>query len=104
MSIREVTYYFIQCDHPDCTYKTGDTNSDYSAWSDRDGAETDWEYADLQSTADGKHYCDAHRKPECADCDRTEGLIHDAEESGEWWCPEHRETAPEYEAPSGVVL
>ena len=105
MSIKEVTYYFIQCDAPDCTFKTGDNNSDYSAWSDIDGALTDWNCADLQSTAEGKHYCDTHRVNECGDCDRTEGLVNDADDdSGDWWCPEHLETAPEYEAPAGVVV
>lgn len=106
MTVKEATYYYVQCDGPGCEFKTGDTGSDYSAWGDSGAAADDWECSDLQSTAEGKHYCDAHRLPMCADCGRTEGLVNDDPDgkSGDWWCAEHLETAPEYEAPPGVVV
>jgi hypothetical protein len=102
MSIKQVPYYQVECDEPGCDYSTFDTSSDYSAFGDQDGAQDDWGYGDHQSTEDGKHYCDSHRRPECADCGKTDGLIND-EASGEHWCAEHLETTPEHEAPAGVV-
>lgn len=106
MSVKEATYYFVQCDGPDCNFATEDMGGDHSAWAEADGAVEEWECSDYQSTADGKHYCDQHRLPQCADCDRTDGLVNDDPdgESGDWWCPEHLETAPEYEAPPGVIV
>lgn len=101
MSIKEVIYYQVVCDAPDCGFATSDLGHEFSAWSDQDGALADWDCSDRQATAEGKHFCDDHRIPVCADCDKTEGLTQDADE--EWWCPEHLETQPEHEAPAGVV-
>lgn len=90
MSVKEVTYYEIRCDGNECTFGTSDIGSDYSAWSDASGAEADWDSSDMQTTPEGKHYCDKHRVPMCADCDKTEGLTNDEPDNlGDWWCTEH---------------
>jgi hypothetical protein len=96
--------YKVVCDGPNCKYATIDV-SEYECWTEAGHAEDEWREAGLQVTEDGKHYCDHHRLPECADCDRTDNLVNDEPgDTGDWWCPEHLETAPEHEAPAGVVL
>jgi len=112
MTVYEVTCYAIRCDERGCDETTETINPEYSGWVDEESAVLDWTgggevgcWEDNQITAEGKHYCSKHIKPECADgCGRAEGLINDADdESGDWWCPEHLETFPEYEAPGVVV-
>ena len=86
MSVREVTYYQVVCDHPGCTVATGDDGGPHSAWSSRDDAVWDWTCGDHQ-TVDDRHYCEAHRVPECCECDATDSLVeHD---DGDHYCPTH---------------
>lgn len=104
MSVREVTMFKVVCDWPGCKFETG-SFSNCAGWGDAGYAEEEWRDSENQVTPDGKHYCDEHRIPECADCDRTDNLVNDEpDDTGDWWCPDHLETAPEYDAPPGVVV
>lgn len=89
MSVREVAYYEVACDHEGCGVTTGD-KGDYSAWSDRDGAVEDWEGSEGWVSKDGaRAFCEEHRPPSCAECGETEGLIEKQGTGGDLWCAEH---------------
>lgn len=69
MSVREVTYYQVACDHPDCDVTTGSLGGDFSAWSEPGHALDEWINSDCQSLDDGRTFCDQHRVPMCERCD-----------------------------------
>lgn len=77
MSAREVTYYEVVCDEPGCGRTTGDLGSDYTAWSDREGALDEWINSDGVVMVDGRTFC----------YDHVAGRICDH-------CDEGRDTAP----------
>lgn len=79
--IREVVYYQVVCDYPDCDHTTETHDSEHSAYSDPDGAETIAEASEWM--CEGlKHYCPCHYVAECEEChirspevtDRASGL------------------------------
>lgn len=91
MTIREVTFYQVQCDQSGCTETTETLGGDYSAWGNTSGAEDDWVNAEGQATEDGKHFCEQHRVPECCDCGSTAVVVNDAPDgSGDWYCEKCR--------------
>ena len=86
MSIKEVTYYQIECDEPNCERCTGD--GEFSAWGDAGAALDDWRDGDGVFTEDGRTFCEEHRPPVCVDCDATVDLTEDVP-GGELFCPNH---------------
>lgn len=56
--IKEITMYSIGCDYPGCNADVLE-GSDYSAYSDADGAAEYLDDADWREI-DGKHYCHKH--------------------------------------------
>lgn len=86
MSLREVTYYQVACDQEGCTVDTDSLSSDYSAWSDRNGAEEEWQDDDHMIVGDGRHFCVDHRRGhECDHCDWTGDGATPADDC--WLCP-----------------
>lgn len=59
MSIEQAPYYWLRCDHEDCTAKSTQ-GSEFTAWADINGAIEDAEAGDWLVTDDGKHYCEEH--------------------------------------------
>jgi hypothetical protein len=103
MSVYEVTCYAIKCDEPGCETTTAEVNHEYSGWDSEESAILDWtggggvgSWDDNQVTAEGKHYCSEHIKPECGyACGRTEGLLNDEPpDNGDWYCSEHAPKEP----------
>lgn len=92
VTIRAQTYYDVICDEPGCGRASIDLGGDYSAWSDAGSAEEDWENGDGQTakTIDGivQHFCEKHRKPTCANCDRADDLRPDLDHPGDLACPD----------------
>ena len=84
MSVREVTYYQVTCDHSGCEESTL-TFGEYSAWSDKESAIEDWSGHGGQVISETRHLCLKHRQPECTDCGEVVGLRKD--ERGCWFCP-----------------
>lgn len=91
MTIRPQTFYDIACDEPGCKITTAELGGDYSAWAAAGDAEEQWIDYDHQRVTlpDGtrQHYCDAHRKPECDNCDRSDGLLPDPDDADGLLCP-----------------
>ena len=88
MSIKEVTYYRVQCDYPGCFIDTEDIDDNYSAFMQAGCAEDSWECSDCQTisgygTESDRHYCVEHRVPECVACFRL-GVLQDS--GGDFWC------------------
>lgn len=72
MSVKEQPMYSIVCDHDGCEYDTFDCNGEFAGWADHGQARDDWVNGDLQVIViDGQehHYCDAHRVPQCSECE-----------------------------------
>lgn len=88
MSVNEVTFYTVTCDHPDCTISTQELNDEYAAWSDASQAVDDWGNHD-GSYVNGKAYCPDHATSFCRECGTAESI----KEDGDGWfrCPEHLE-------------
>jgi hypothetical protein len=61
MSVREVIFYEVACDAPDCTVTTADLGGEYAAWKTDDAAIDEWEDGDGVVTEHGKAYCPKHR-------------------------------------------
>jgi len=63
MSIKQATFYAIQCDYPGCTYDTSDLG-EYSAWMHLSDAVEEWQSADMLIVKNGpddkRFYCDEH--------------------------------------------
>jgi hypothetical protein len=58
MAVKSAPYYWLVCDHPDCTNKSTE-GGEYDAWSDEHNAIEEAECRDW-IVVDGKHYCDGH--------------------------------------------
>lgn len=58
MSVKSAPYYWLECDEPDCG-NISTEGSDYTAWSDLDGAIAEADGSDWLLLGD-KHYCDGH--------------------------------------------
>lgn len=90
MSIREVTYYQIECDYPGCDFATGDNGSEYySAWDSAGGAEGEWRYDGGITADDGKHLCEEHSTEYmCLECgeDFSQPVPQRPDHDGERWC------------------
>lgn len=77
MSIKEETYYRVECDHDGCTTDTSDLG-DFSAWGDRGVASDEWAECAQRIDIDGetKHYCEKHQLPQCGECDEPGNPDH----------------------------
>ncbi len=86
MSVKAVTYYTVVCDWPGCGADSNE-GSDYTAWSDQDGALVVVDERDWWPDKDGeRHYCTEHPMQRDVDVDEYEApltgmhlLIRDAE-------------------------
>lgn len=85
MSIRQVAYYQVHCDEAGCDRSTGDTG-EYSAWSSREDAQTDWEEGWGIALDDGRTFCETHSVDKrCAGCDYKGTDLTEYDEDR--WCP-----------------
>ncbi len=66
MSFESAPYYWIVCDQPDCGAKSTEFG-EFTAWSDKDGAEEEAFNSDWTIAQDGKHYCEKHHPEEDED-------------------------------------
>lgn len=66
MSLRPVTFYQVECDHPECDHCTADYG-DYAAWADPEQASEDWKGdnqiidVDSEDGLESIYLCDDHR-------------------------------------------
>ena len=86
MSIKEVTYFTVECDAGNCGKTLGDLGGDYSAWADEWMAVEEWTNHDglvLTEDVDGKALCPDHAKDYlwCDQCGDKRTTDRDADDS-----------------------
>lgn len=97
MSVKEVTYYVVECDARGCDQRAD--GGEYTAWDCPEGATNEAECLDWAVVkSKGEHYCPDHLDRACIECGETEGieLAPEYPEGDGWpYCAEHRpEEAP----------
>jgi hypothetical protein len=91
MSIKEATYYYVECDAAGCGARTGDMG-EYSAWSDHGVALDEWVSGDgYHDDKTGQSFCGDHWPTLCVECEDAIATGVDAD--GEVACDEHRVAA-----------
>lgn len=62
MSVKEVTYWTVECDEEGCGVTLGDLGGEYSAWADEGVAAEDWTNSDglILHESDDKALCPKH--------------------------------------------
>lgn len=100
MSVKEVTFYRVECDAEGCTVSTEDMG-DYAAWADPGAALDEWgREGEARSFDDGRTLCREHAQPYvCVGCEAESTVPLEVVEDDDRLCPK---CADDWHQPCGV--